>query len=69
MYKNLKPWRDLNPGSSYLEADAMTTMPRDRQGHIVVIHIDQHVYVAKHRHWTKYLTGKHLSTLHATVFG
>jgi hypothetical protein len=35
MYKNLKtlyPGGDLNPGSSVLEADAMTTMPRRRQG-------------------------------------
>jgi hypothetical protein len=29
--KNLTPWRDSNSGSS-LEADAMTTMPRRRQG-------------------------------------
>jgi hypothetical protein len=29
--KNLITWRDSNPGSSVLEADAMTTMPR-RQG-------------------------------------
>jgi hypothetical protein len=26
--KNLTPWRDSNPGSSVLYADAMTTMPR-----------------------------------------
>jgi hypothetical protein len=29
--KNLAPWRDSNPGSFVLEANAMTTMPR-RQG-------------------------------------
>jgi hypothetical protein len=29
--KNLTPWRDSNPGSTVLEAEAMTTMPR-RQG-------------------------------------
>jgi hypothetical protein len=29
--KNLTPWRDSNPGSSVLEAGAMTTMP-SRQG-------------------------------------
>jgi hypothetical protein len=28
MFKNLKTWRYSNPGSSILEADAMTTMPR-----------------------------------------
>jgi hypothetical protein len=27
---NLTPWRDLSLGSSVLEADAMTTMPRGR---------------------------------------
>jgi hypothetical protein len=26
--KNLTPWRESNPGSSVMEADAMTTMPR-----------------------------------------
>jgi hypothetical protein len=31
LHKNLTPRQDLNPGSSVLEADAMTTMPH-RQG-------------------------------------
>jgi hypothetical protein len=31
LHKNLIPWRDSNPRSSVLEADAMATMPR-RQG-------------------------------------
>jgi hypothetical protein len=35
--KNLIPWRDSNPGSSGLEADAMTTMPR-RQRNIYKIY-------------------------------
>jgi hypothetical protein len=30
-YKNLLPWRDLNPGLLVPEADAMSTVPR-RQG-------------------------------------
>jgi hypothetical protein len=29
--KNFTPWRDSNPGSSVLEVDTITTMPR-RQG-------------------------------------